>query len=651
MKIKFYSFSRRLTQHIVFALALTLIVVNGAIFYLSDNAMNAVIDNTFRNLLEVENLALRYLLKEVEQSAENSVDKIECRIDTPEKMMSVLGEELELNPRIKGYSIAFEPDYYPEKGRWFEPYAFWLNGKVEVMQKGSATHDYLKSEWYQKGIKAKDGYWSGPYMDEDGAQEMICTYVKPFVDNEGRRAGVFCSNVSLDWLHQKLRNLEEEININLIGLDKDQLMKNRSVCFVVGNDGTYISHPQKDHILKGNILNDTKSSADTLDDHLIRDMVSGKEGFGEIKLHQKPSYIFYMPVQNTEWSIGLVVPKNVMKSHSYVISLLMLGIMVLGLLAVYWVCRFTIRRSTKPLQSLAHSADEVAKGNFNAPLPELHHHDEIFQLRDSFGNMQESLVLYIEKLKTTVAEKASIESELHIANKIQMSMLPSTFPERDDVRIYGSLKPAKAVGGDLFDFFIRDGRLFFCIGDVMGEGVPAALLMTVTKSLFRAYSANNDRPEVIVTQINKTICENNDANMFATLFVGVLNLQSGKLVYCSGGHEPPLLINNDVVRLSFVPVVPVGSFDGTIYRALELVMEPDTILFLFTDGLDEAMNKNGEMFGRGRVHDVAHQASVSGQLSPQSLINQMREAVETFVGEAEQSDDLTMLAIQRPAKG
>lgn len=647
MRKAFSSFSRRLTRHIVFALALTLIVVNAAIFYLSDSAINTVIDNMFRNLLEVENQALVHLLHEVELSTKNSVDEIEFWIDSPEQLSSALGEELELNPKIRGYSAAFEPDFYPEKGHWFEPSAFWRNGKVEVMQIGSASHDYLSSEWYQKGINSKDGYWSEPYFDKDGAQEMICTFVKPFVDKKAHRAGVLCADVSLNWLHQKLRNMDEKINLDLIGLNKDESISSGSFCIIVSKDGTYISHPEEKHILRGNIFDDVILTPDTLDDYLARQMLLGKSGFGEIKFLQVPSYIYYMPVENTNWSMGYVVPKKLMTLHSWVISLLMLGIMALGLLAVYLVCHFTIRRSTKPLQSLAHSADEVAQGNFNAPLPELHHYDEILQLRDSFSNMQGALTEYIEKLKTTVAEKASMESELNIANQIQMSMLPTTFPERDDVRIYGSLKPAKAVGGDLFDFFIRDGKLFFCIGDVMGKGVPAALMMIVTKSLFRTHTANSDNPEVIVTQINKAMCENNGPNMFATLFLGILDLQSGKLLFCSAGHEPPLLISGDVVRLSYISALPVGCLEEMEYKTQELVMEPGTILFLFTDGLNEARNADHEMFDRDRVEDVARQTITKGKLTPQSLILQMRDAVEAFVGGAEQSDDLTMLAIQR----
>jgi sigma-B regulation protein RsbU (phosphoserine phosphatase) len=173
------------------------------------------------------------------------------------------------------------------------------------------------------------------------------------------------------------------------------------------------------------------------------------------------------------------------------------------------------------------------------------------------------------------------------------------------------------------------------------------MLMTVTRNLFRAYSANDNKPETIVAQINKTMSENNENSLFVTLFVGVLDLLSGRLLYCSAGHEPPLLISDKALDLPFVPAFPIGAFDDAKYQALEALIAPNTTLFLFTDGLNEAINTSKERFDRESIMVVAHQAIADGQLSPQSLIQRMEKAVETFVGEAEQSDDLTMLAIQR----
>jgi sigma-B regulation protein RsbU (phosphoserine phosphatase) len=162
--------------------------------------------------------------------------------------------------------------------------------------------------------------------------------------------------------------------------------------------------------------------------------------------------------------------------------------MTLGALVIFFFMHRSIRSATKPLGFLSESTQEVAKGNFDTKLPTFRHHDEITQLRDSFDTMQQSLKRYVEELKETATSKATIESELNIAHHIQMAMLPKTFPafpHRDEIEIYGMLTPAKSVGGDLYDFFLRDDELFFCIGDVSGKGVPASLVMAVTRTLFR----------------------------------------------------------------------------------------------------------------------------------------------------------------------
>ncbi|MBO5593667.1 MAG: SpoIIE family protein phosphatase [Prevotella sp.] len=650
MSKRFHSFHHRLTRRIVIALALTLIIINASIYYLSDYAMTNMLENTFRNLLEVESQSLRTLLTTVESSSRNSIDDVEYWIDNPDEILNVLADELQMNPNIKAFAVAFEPNYFQEKGRWFEPYATWRDGKIEKTQIGSASHDYFNTEWYQNGIRAKKDYWSEPYLDKDGAQEMICTYAQPFFDKQGRRIGVFGVDVSLDWLHMKLRQLDDRINKEHIRLDIEQSLKGGgSYCFIIGHSGTYISHPEKRRILARNLFDEVKLTSDPRDDYLAEEIAARSVGFMEVIINNETAYVFHTPVKHTGWTMGFVVPKRIMKAHTFFFNIVILIVMTLSLFIVYWISRVTIHHATRPLQSLAMSADEVAKGNFNVPLPDLPHNDEIRQLRDSFDNMQHSLASYIEQEKTTSAEKAAMESELSIANKIQMSMLPPNTLLRDDISIYGTLTPAKAVGGDLFDFFIRDSKLFFCIGDVLGKSISAAMLMTVTRCLFRAYSANEDKPEVIITRINKMMCESKDSELFVTLFVGVFDLLSGHLSYCSAGHEPPMLIGRDAVELPFVPVFPVGSFPNSNYQALETVMAPGDILFLFTDGLNEAMNEDREMFKRERILTVVQQAIAEGNLSPLSLILRMKEAVDSFVGEAEQSDDLTMLAIQRLA--
>ena len=254
----------------------------------------------------------------------------------------------------------------------------------------------------------------------------------------------------------------------------------------------------------------------------------------------------------------------------------------------------------------------------------------------------EELKIAYDQLEETTAQKAAIESDLRIASDIQMGMLPEKFPtraDRDDVQLYASLTPAKEVGGDLFDFYFRDEKLFFCIGDVSGKGVPASLFMAVTRSTFRTVSAHESMPDRIVTIMNKN-------HMFVTLFVGVLDLPTGRLRYSNAGHDAPLLIGAGIGELPCDSNIPVGFMPTWKYSLQEAQIFTGTTIFLFTDGLTEAMDINNAQFQMERINDVATRALANQQQEPRQLIDQMIEAVHQFVGEAEQSDDLTMMGIQ-----
>ena len=258
----------------------------------------------------------------------------------------------------------------------------------------------------------------------------------------------------------------------------------------------------------------------------------------------------------------------------------------------------------------------------------------------------------LHRLNAAKQEQEIVKNELHIARSIQMSMLPKSFPpypDREDITIYGQLTPAKEVGGDLFDFYIRDDKLFFCVGDVSGKGVPASLVMAVTRALFRTISAHESQPERIVSQISDTIAEENETSMFVTMFVGALDLKTGHLSYCNAGHDAPLLISKDGKRIGLLTVesnLPVGIMKGWEYKGQENAIDGGTTIFLYTDGLTEAEDKGHGQFGEERIMNVAQRVCTEGDITPQALIKQMVKAVRSFVGDAEQSDDLTMMAIQ-----
>ena len=252
------------------------------------------------------------------------------------------------------------------------------------------------------------------------------------------------------------------------------------------------------------------------------------------------------------------------------------------------------------------------------------------------------------KLVNLSNEQERMESELTIARNIQMAMLPTRFPPFPDVpnlNAYGVVIPAKEVGGDLFDFYIRENKLFFCIGDVSGKGVPAALVMAMTRSLFRSFSSYLDSPAQIVNQMNESLTdESNEQNMFVTLFLGTLDLSTGALRYCNAGHDAPVLLGDGNAPLPVHPNLPIGVLAGFAYTEQEGTLRPGDTLFLYTDGLTEAENSAHELFGQERVLQSVGQWDRS--MTAEQEASAMLEAVNSFVGGAQQSDDLTMFAIR-----
>ena len=265
------------------------------------------------------------------------------------------------------------------------------------------------------------------------------------------------------------------------------------------------------------------------------------------------------------------------------------------------------------------------------------------------------------RLAEVKAEQERIQSELRIARNIQMSMVPAVFPKLEGLDMSAFMNPAKEVGGDLYDYFIRDEKLFFCIGDVSGKGVPSAMVMSVILSMFRAISAHENNPAHIMQAVNEASCRGNDSNMFVTMFIGVLDLPTGRLRYCDAGHDAPFIMVNGPLgqrplatngtqewsMVNVIPHLPVGMFDDVKYGVQEALMAPDSTIFLYTDGLTEAKNLKLKQFGINRVEEVL---AANSQLPPQQLLEAITNKVHEFVGDAEQSDDLTMMAVHYTPK-
>jgi serine phosphatase RsbU (regulator of sigma subunit) len=244
------------------------------------------------------------------------------------------------------------------------------------------------------------------------------------------------------------------------------------------------------------------------------------------------------------------------------------------------------------------------------------------------------------KLEETTTAKERIESELRIARDIQMSMIPQTFPERSDLDLYGLMSPAKEVGGDLYDFEIIDNQLYFCLGDVSGKGVPASLFMTQAIRLFRAMAKERRKPSDIANRMNNELSENNDNGMFVTMFIGEADLTTGHLYYCNAGHNPPLL---DGEFIEVESNAPIGLWPELEFEGDELDNISGKLLFIYTDGLNEAENLAQEQYGDDKLQQMLQQMKSD---TAKQVVDAFSQSVESHRNGAAPNDDLTMLAIR-----
>ena len=648
MNTKFRSFSGRLTRRIIFVMLLTMTFVSGLILLFAAGSTVVLINSHYENVLKLTNERVEGVLNIVEVSTANNVDEVRQQLSQPELVKAALASELRLNPHIVGCGVGFIPDYYPKQGHWFEPYASrGDDGSIRVDLIGSASHDYLQADWYLNGLEAEDGYWTDPYYDEVGAKDMLCTYVLPIKDEKGKTVAVFGADVSLSWLTELVQSLGREAGN--IGIWNDSYEEHHPYSFILGRNGDYLAHPEPARILDDNFFNHVTENDDRKYEILGREMIACHSGQEPVQMDGVKSYVYYAPLSRNDWSMAIVVPLSNVVEPGFIIGSFLLVLLAAGLLVAFFLCRNSISSASRPLKQLARSAEEVAQGRFDAPLPEIRYNDEIRHLRDSVEDMQHSLTNYISELTAATEQRVTMERELGIAREIQKAMLPRDYPDREDVGIAGRQTPALAVGGDLYDFFIRGDALYFCIGDVSGKGVPASLVMAVTSTQFRSLGQEEDQPGRIVQLLNQTLSTRNESLMFVTLFVGILHLDTGILDYCNAGHDAPLLVGSDgsVRLLEVQPNLALGVMSDQEFKAQQTVLEPGSLLFLYTDGLTEAENPDHGLFGLDRALAAAKEA---GPVSPAALLDAMTSAVHRFVSGAEQSDDLTMLVLKRLKK-
>ena len=591
--------------------------------HLTNEIVNKV-ENVFLSTAKIpENLA--YVLQNSTMEAQNLIN-----------FQRIVVEK---NREIYGSTIAFEKgEFKPDIDR-FAPY-FYRNGDTVAYQNlDSEAYNYFLQDWYQIPKEINKPYWSEPYFDEGGGNILMTTYSVPFYNSETQKfRGIITIDISLEWL----QDIFSELKIYQSGYG-----------FLITKSGRFVVAPNPDLIMNSSIFDVAELRNDSLLRETGRQMQQGKKGMVELTdpLSERKCWLYYAPFPSSGYSMGIIIPQHEFYAELFKLNRTVIISAFIGLGFLFGVISLISTRITQPLHNLSEITKDIGSGNFDVELPHMITGDEIGMLSRSFEKMQITLKEYIDNLQKATAEKERIQGELRIAHDIQMSIIPKTFPpfpHRKDVDIFGILEPAKAVGGDLYDFFLLDDdHLCVAIGDVSGKGVPASLFMAVTRTLLRA-KANatmNMKIHEIVTSMNQDLCSENDTAMFVTFFLAIINLKNGKMQYCNAGHNFPYVIHTDgkVELLDKSHGLPLGVMDMNPYKSDKIQLDKGARLFLYTDGINEAENENHDLFDDFRLAEMMKK--LKDEKKPEAIINSVYDEVKKFVGNAEQSDDMTMMTV------
>ena len=561
---------------IIIAAAILLQGLSAVQYYYTRSLLADELENRAESEITAKAIIVKNALNLAENSLNGHIWDLKRNLFHPDSSYNVMELVLRSHPNLTGCWVAYVPNYFPEKGRLFEPFVWWDHGEIKHAEIGAEGRDYTQNRYYKAVLASDAPLWTDLYEDIVSGLNLV-TYMMPIHDGKGNLVAMFGLDMSTEQLGDTLnyRHIYPS-SYNFLLTEKGQLLagpkhiKEKKV-----QEMTHIISMINDSTVERSLSNSGLSTVIPFKD------ADGDEGL-----------VFYANLKGKpKWKIALVCYdkevyaqlKNMRRTIGF---LMLLALLALGLIIAHYV-----------------------KNN--------------------------------QKLQQANLHQERIGSELRIATNIQKEMLPHSFAlARDDIDIFGSLTPAREVGGDLYDFFVRDEKLFFCIGDVSGKGVPSAIVMAVIHTMFRMATAHENNPSKIMQTINETACEGNESNMFVTMFIGVLDLPTGHLRYCNAGHDRPVVVGGEI--LAEKANIPVGLFADYKYVMEETTLADGAMLFLYTDGLTEAKNLERQQFGLNRVMAMLTDCLQNAA----QLVERMKQEVQSFCRGAEQSDDLTLLSIR-----
>lgn len=510
--------------------------------------------------------------------------------------------------------------------------------------------------WYTSAVEEGKPTWSDLYDDNYG-RGLTITCGGPVYGANGDIKAVVAIGCKLS----EISSVVTDVSI-----------RNTGIAIVVDNHGNVImgddiaSHETGIVTDKQNLFN--SNNQDLI--NAAQSMINQESGIVKVDVDGTEIYMAYQPMESIPWTVVTLIeleeilePVVLGKEQTTNLAIsaqeeadkiaqstfiaMVAGMLASAVLALLVGFLYSDRISS-PIRKLEAGVREIAKGGLDFSL-DIKTGDEIENLAEAFNIMTNDLKKHISDLTNVTAEKERIGVELGVATQIQSSMLPNTFPafpEHKEFDIYASMVPAKEVGGDFYDFFLVDEtHLGLVIADVSGKGVPAALFMVIAKTLIKNYAQKGESPSLILEHTNNQLCQNNDANMFVTAWIAILDITNGELSYSNAGHNPPLIKQNngEFKFLNSDPNFVLAGFENMEYEQYKLKLEYGDILYLYTDGVTESTNINDELYSEEKLLAKINKLST---FSLKEILDNIKEDIDNFVGKASQFDDITMLAVK-----
>lgn len=513
----------------------------------------------------------------------------------------------------------------------------------------SENYDVLKEldvknrDWYKEAVESKDIYWSDAYIDTATGNKIL-TCAMPIHDANNNIKGVVSIDIFVDKFFEKIINDVGDVGEYVFMMNSDRT-------FIIGSEQKNISdllNEEQVEQVYDYITNNVGSPIIVGDKYMASGIVTDR------------SNLF----------IGALIPVEALSEHANNIGdrilatnakisdsmnskaniLIVFSVVIFAFSIVVSIIVFNklTKSIVKPISVLSEGAKKIGEGDLYYKI-DLDTNDELSDLADSFNNMTGELNKYIKELTSVMMDKERLETELDVAKRIQVSMLPTKFPNYEEFDIIASMTPAKKVGGDFYDFFfIDEEHLAFNIADVSGKGVPAALFMGKAKALIKDSLKFTGDPSKALFVVNNQLCEDNDEGMFVTAFAGVLNIKTGELVYANAGHNPPLVYSKENEQYEYIK--PKANFilaamSNLRYKNESITLKKGERIFCYTDGVTEAMDISNSLYSEDRLLKTLNSEDVKNK-SIQEVLEYVKNDIDKFSSGVQQADDITMLSIE-----